>query len=223
MLTIIIADAEIEFVPEDLFNEPDSISYARRRSKDISKILLDSNYMHTAIDKHYPGESKRRGRPEIIHMALLVALESILNRSNKMRLYIHTRENFVIGVNWETRIPRSYNRFIGLIENLFENTDKKINVDSLLKIWRSDLNECIAKYSSGKTILLSPRGRYSGVRNLFENDEDYTIIIGGFAEGDYRSDIPPDIERISIFNEELAVWTVISEIVCSYESRIGLV
>ena len=223
MLTIIIADAEIEFVPEDLYNEPDSISYARRRSKDISKILLDSNYMHTAIDKHYPGESKRRGRPEIIHIALLVALESILNRSNGMRLYIHTRENFVIGVNWETRIPRSYNRFLGLIENLFENTDKKLNDDSLLKIWKSDLNQCIAKYSSGKIILLSPRGRYSGVRNLFENDDNYTIIIGGFAEGDYRSEIPANIERISIFNEELAVWTVISEIVCSYESRVGIV
>ena len=223
MLTIIIADAEIEFVPKELFNEPDSISYARRRSKDISKVLLDSNYMHTAIDKYYPGESKRRGRPEIIHVALLVAMESILNQSNRMRLYIHTRENFVIEVDWKTRIPRSYNRFIGLIESLLENIEKNLNDESLLKIWKLDLNECITKFSSGKIIILSPRGKYSSVRTIFENESDYTIIIGGFAEGDYRSEIHHNIERISIFSQELSVWTVISEIVCSYESKIGLV
>lgn len=223
MLTIIIADAELEFVPKDLFNEPDSISYARRRSKDISRVLLDSNYMHSAIDKHYPGESKRRGRPEIIHMALLVAQESILNRSNKMRLFVHTKENMVISVNWETRIPRSYNRYVGLIENLFDNTDKKGDQSSLLRIEKSDLNECIKKNSSGRVIVLTPRGENSSVRKLFDHDENFTIIIGGFAEGDFRSEIPLGIERVSIFKEELAVWTVISEVICSYENMIGLV
>lgn len=38
-----------------------------------------------------------------------------------LRVYIHTRNNEIIYVKPETRIPRNYNRFVGLMESLFKN------------------------------------------------------------------------------------------------------
>ena len=90
MLNIIIVDAELEMVPKELWSFPDAISYSKRRSKKLSEVLLDSNYMHRAIESVFPGESTRRGRPDIIHTLLLACQESILNKAGQLRVFIHT-------------------------------------------------------------------------------------------------------------------------------------
>jgi rRNA small subunit pseudouridine methyltransferase Nep1 len=66
-------------------------------------------------------ESEKRGRLDIVHFALLEALGSPLNREGLLQTYVHTINDYVITVNPETRLPRNYNRFVGLMEQLFES------------------------------------------------------------------------------------------------------
>ncbi len=41
-------------------------------------------------------------------------LDSPLNRAGLLRVFIHTRDNVLIDVHPQTRIPRTYDRFAGL-------------------------------------------------------------------------------------------------------------
>ena len=46
-------------------------------------------------------------------------LDSPLNRAGLLQVYIHTDKNVLIEVNPQTRIPRTYKRFAGLMGRLF--------------------------------------------------------------------------------------------------------
>ncbi|KZS14133.1 Ribosomal RNA small subunit methyltransferase NEP1 [Daphnia magna] len=54
-------------------------------------------------------------RPDITHQCLLMLLDSPLNRAGLLQVYIHTAKNVLIEVNPQTRIPRTYSRFAGLM------------------------------------------------------------------------------------------------------------
>jgi len=47
---------------------------------------------------------------------LKYAFDSPLNKEGKLKVFMHTYGDFVLRVNAETRLPRSFNQFCGLIE-----------------------------------------------------------------------------------------------------------
>lgn len=90
---------------------------AQRRGRRATELILDSNYYHKPMKKIQ--DPNRRGRPDIVQVCILTALDSPLNREGFLKMYVHTRNDKIIEISPETRIPRSYNRFIGLMEQLF--------------------------------------------------------------------------------------------------------
>ena len=46
---------------------------------------------------------------------LLMLLDSPLNKAGLLQVYVHTAKNVLIEVNPQTRIPRIYSRFCGLM------------------------------------------------------------------------------------------------------------
>jgi len=57
-------------------------------------------------------------RPDIVHQCLLTLLDSPLNKAGLLKIYIETRNNQIIDVHPSLRIPRTYNRFAGLMVQL---------------------------------------------------------------------------------------------------------
>ncbi len=222
MLTLVIADAELELVPKELWNAPDSKSYSKRRTKPLSSLLLDSNYLHHAIDAKYPGESKRRGRPDILHALLLTCQESILNKVGQLELFIHTREDKVIIVNRETRIPRSFNRFSGLIEDMFAKRKIQSGGVTLLEMIDSTLMDFIFSRGMKNVRVFSPTGKKSTVSEAVGDEIATTVVIGGFSEGDFRTKLDDLGKQYSIYPEELTIWTVAMEAICTYERLHGI-
>ena len=51
---------------------------------------------------------RKRGRPDIVHLCLLEALESPLNKNKILSVYVHTYDNKIIYINPEVRLPRNY-------------------------------------------------------------------------------------------------------------------
>lgn len=223
MLTLIIADAELEIIPEEMHGDLAVRKYAKGKKKPVGEIILDSNYMHTSIDRYFPGESTRRGRPDIIHILLQVAMESILNKEGKLKVYIHTRNDLCITVSPEVRLPKSYNRFVGLVESLYKKREISSGGKSLLKLEEGKISEFLPKVSKGKLIVFSPDGEKKKMREIINSSEDYTAIIGGFSEGDFISDIYPLASAYSIFPEELTIWSVAGEVLAQYERVLDLV
>lgn len=54
-------------------------------------------------------------RPDIVHQCLLMLFDSPLNRAGLLQVYIHTENNVLIEINPQTRIPRTFKRFAGLM------------------------------------------------------------------------------------------------------------
>ena len=118
MLTFILAESALETVPQELWKHPAIENYSEKKGKSPRLIVLDRSYHHAAMEGMKDGE--KRGRPDIVHFSLLEALGSPLNREGLLKVYVHTFDDHVISVDPQTRLPKNYNRFIGLMEQLFD-------------------------------------------------------------------------------------------------------
>lgn len=54
-------------------------------------------------------------RPDITHQCLLMLFDSPLNRAGLLQVFLHTNNNVLIEINPQTRIPRTFKRFAGLM------------------------------------------------------------------------------------------------------------
>lgn len=221
MLTLIFVDSEIETIPQEMWNDPAVIQLSRNRRKSPGEILLDSSLLHRSIERYFPGSSKRRGRPDVFHILFNVLNSSILNITGNLRFYVHTRNDFLMRINPITRMPKSYNRFAGLIEQLFQTGEIDAGGQWLMKLEKMPAMDVISSLSEGSITVMWPSGEMVRRENLV-TERNQTFIIGGFTSGDYISDISNLGRRVSIFPEELTIWTVASEIISSCENFLGL-
>ena len=202
MLTLVIAEAAVECVPVSLCDHPVIVKSAQKRGKSPENILLDSNFHHAAMKslKDY----HKRGRPDITHVILLCALESVLNKRKELTLYIHTRNDEIVHINPCTRIPRSYNRFCGLMEQLL----KEKTIKDLMHIQEKSLLDFLDALPGEKVVMHRGGGP-------FILKKDVTCIIGGFPHGDFDTEFHYPYMRVT--DLELPAWTVVNELVVRHE------
>jgi len=221
MITLVLAEAEIELMPPELCRHPAVIAHARQRGKPPTQILLDSNYDHAAM-ANLP-EGRRRGRPDITHLFLLTALESIVNKQGQLQVIVHTRNDMVITVSPETRIMRNYERFLGLMEQLFEKhvvPDEKHPLLSLRP--NTTLKQIIEQEQADVVIALSKDGTSVVIQEYFkelkkQKKHRILCIIGGFPSGMFHVDIKSIATAVvSLYPEMLPAWTVASELLVNY-------
>lgn len=120
MISLVIAESALEMVPPELYGHPAVRSHARRtRGGKRPHMLLDNSW-HYAAMKGMP-DAARRGRPDLVHLALVTATSAPLYRIRRaLEVYVHTADGCVISLGPDVRIPKSYHRFAGLVETLYE-------------------------------------------------------------------------------------------------------
>ncbi|HEY5620903.1 MAG TPA: hypothetical protein VIK88_04545, partial [Candidatus Bathyarchaeia archaeon] len=110
VLSLVLTESSIELVPNEMVGHPAVLNWAHRKRKDPRHLILDQNYHFAAMQK-LGRAGLRRGRPEIAHFCLLLALGSPLNMRGDLRCYVHTIGNRIIKVDPEARLPRSTDRW----------------------------------------------------------------------------------------------------------------
>jgi len=219
MLHLVLAGAELELVPPQIASHPSVRAQAWRRGKKPTQLLLDSSFHHRAMRK-LP-EAERRGRPDIVHICLLLSLDSPLNREGKLRVYIHTRNDLLIRVDPRTRIPPSYHRFVGLVEELFEKG--AVPPESpLLTLERKTLPQLLEETEPPRFVF-SERGEKKTWSEIFEGVESATAVVGAFPHGDFHQDwreIP--CQLVCVDPEPLNACTVVSRILSFYEQALKI-
>jgi rRNA small subunit pseudouridine methyltransferase Nep1 len=227
-LSIILADSELELVPEAFWSHPSVSVNAKKRKKRSSQVLLDTNLHHSMFKDHV--ERNRRGRPDIVHQFLLIGLESILNKEDGLDLYVHTRNDELITISRETRMPKNYNRYYGLFEELLRTGAVPAGKDPLIRLYpemnlASIIEEIKADHSDmrSEVVLMHENGiassSYSMVRELIGGGEGplhLIVIIGGFPSGDLRSDVSSIEKRFSLYPDQLKAWAVEMEILSAF-------
>ncbi len=207
MMHLILADSELEIVPAKIKKHP-----AVRKSKSI---LLDASLHHTAM--RGLENWQRRGRPDIVHIFLLIANDSILNKEGMLRVYVHTRNDEIIYVKPETRIIKNYNRFKGLMEQLFMHGSVPPGGERLMEMKKERLGDLLSRLK-GRKIVFSMKGGRRRLEDIME--EDVVCIIGGFPHGDFLSPVYEIADEVvSIYNEALPAWIAEMEAIVAYENK----
>lgn len=223
MLILVLAESELELIPESIRFHQAILSYAKKKGKNPSNLLLDSNYHHSAMKKL--SEYDRRGRPDIVHFFLINTLESIANKVGELKLIIHTRNNEAIYVDPSTRIMRNYSRFVGLMEQLFLQGEIKADQKTLIEIKQNyNLKSILKNENADKTILFKIDEEETNLNKYFKTlkknkIENLLCVVGGFPKGDFHENLSNIVDdKISIFKEKLTSWTVFNEIIINYEN-----
>jgi rRNA small subunit pseudouridine methyltransferase Nep1 len=220
MFSLILAESSLELVPQELKNHPSVISHARKLGKVPSKILLDNSW-HFAAMKGISNELKR-GRPDLVHFSILESTTIPLFLKNKMNLYVHTIDDKVIRFSNDVHIPKSYHRFQGLIEKLFQEKKITSNNNELLSIKEQSFSELLNSINPSQTIGLSTVGMSTSYEKLASViDQDTCVVVGGFQKSHFSESITKSFSKIySVGNESFEGHTVVSRILYEYEKTI---
>ena len=220
MISLIISESALELVPYELEEHPSVVSHAKKLGKYPSDILLDNSW-HFAAMKGIKNEIKR-GRPDLVHFSILEATTIPLYHRNKLNLFVHTIDNKVIRFGKNVHLPKSYHRFQGVIEKLFQ--EKKIisKNELLLDIKEQTFSELIDEINPSSIIGFSTEGEISPYQKIATTIPDNScIVLGGFQKGHFSDSVQNKITNLySVGNESFEAHVVISRILYEYEKTI---
>jgi len=223
-LIFALAEASLELVPREIWKHPAVKRNAEKRGKKPGETLLDIS-LHYAAMKGLQGWEKR-GRPDIVHTTLLYLLGTPLCRRGLMRIYVHTVNDLVVEIKPETRLPKNYPRFVGLMEQLLKAGRVPEEGEPLIRVIGSGFKLIIDEAKPSYTVLLTEKGRLvcpREVAGLLIKHEKPLVIVGGFHRGDFSHYLYSFAnETVSLYPEPLEAWIVSSILLHAYEEALGL-
>ncbi|QUC64738.1 ribosome biogenesis protein [Nitrosopumilus sp. K4] len=220
MVSLILAESSLELIPTELKSHPSVVSHAQKLGKIPSEILLDNSW-HYAAMKGISNEIKR-GRPDIAHFSILEATTIPLFFQNKIKLFVHTINDKVISFGENVHVPKSYHRFAGLIEKLFQEKSVMVENNELLSLKDQSFSELIKQINPSNIIGLSTTGKQSTFEKIGSGlNDDSCIVVGGFQKGHFSDSIKNKVTNLfSVGNTSLEAHVVVSRMLYEYEKTI---
>ncbi|XP_064612867.1 ribosomal RNA small subunit methyltransferase NEP1-like [Liolophura sinensis] len=161
-------------------------------------------------------------RPDITHQCLLMLMDSPLNRAGLLQVYIHTEKNVLIEINPQTRIPRTFDRFCGLMVQLLHKLSVHASdgPQKLLKVIKNPITDHLPV---GCTKICTSFSADSIVnpRELVPSDEPIVFVVGGMAHGSVKVDYTE--KTVSISNYPLSAALTCTKLCGAFEEVWGIV
>jgi len=200
-------ETEVDLPPKHL-----KISHLRKEEKRLI-VILENAQLETAkvgsgfellnCDDHggFLRKHKRdpaQCRPDITHQCLLMLLDSPLNRAGLLQVYVHTAKGVLIEINPQTRIPRTYKRFAGLMVQLLHKFAIRASDGpmKLMKVIKNPITDHLPvgcfKYGTSFSTdkLVKPT-------ELPKGDQPIAIVVGAMAHGKVEVDYTEELVAIS--------------------------
>jgi rRNA small subunit pseudouridine methyltransferase Nep1 len=217
-LNVVVAEAALELVPRELWRDPSVVSDSKRRGVEPSRILLDRSFHHRAMLKLEDGF--KRGRPDLVHAALLSITGSPLYTDGLVKIFVHTHGGLVVELEERTRIPKSYFRFRGLIEQILVERPKT----GLLRVQPASFEKLVSTIGSDSVVGLSTNGRSVSMEELSAiilAARNPCIVIGGFPHGHFARGTTDFLdELVRVHAKSLDAHVVASRVLYEVEKRV---
>lgn len=219
--TFVLAESELELVPEEMQAHPKVLQRARSRRRAPEHLLLDQAVDHVAMRALPEGE--RRGRPDLAHVFLLLLQDSPLNAKGRVRVLLHTRRDELVRVRSDTRIMRNQAKFYQLCEDLLRQGAVPREDPLLTLEWDRDLGSVLDE-CPGPRVLLDEGGAFARtpeIASLVGAHGDATFVLGGFPRGGFRT-----LERrwfdhvLRVSDEPLSVWSALVPVLAGAEDAL---
>ena len=231
MLHMILLECALELIPSEISAMKQVQKHAGRRGKKSSEMLLDQSHHGremTRLEDHL-----QRGRPDIVFHSLMSLLETPLCKSGNLTIHLHLQDGRIIEVNPEVRLPRNYDRFVGLIEQLLVVGQVPVEGTPLLHVTKKTLPALISdlkkKGSDALSILAIENGSKTSIdslQSILPQDVSSQVIVGvgAFPHGDFPSELKELFDtHIELDKEVMMAWHVCAEILWIYSARIGVI
>lgn len=218
-------DKEVEDVVNDMPGIPITVSDQKSRSGaifvlekaslEVAKVgkqytILNSEDHANFLKKH--NKNPAEYRPDIVHQALLMILDSPLNKAGKVRaVYVKTEKGVLFEVKPHVRIPRTYKRFAGIMLQLLQ----KLSIsaagkrDKLFRVIKNPVTQYLPvdsrkigfSFSSEKLVDIQ---KY--VADVKE-DANFVFVVGAMAHGKVDDEYVEDYLAISGYPMS-AAWCI---------------
>jgi len=130
------------------------------------------------------GEAEKRGRPDLVHQAVLSVTGTPLYLDGDLRLFVHTCSDLVLEIRERTRIPKNYFRFRGLAEQALSIMPE----EGLVVVRREDISGLIRRIRPDLIAGFSIRGRPSEFEEIavrLSQANNPSVLVGGFPHGHF--------------------------------------
>ncbi|CAG7827847.1 unnamed protein product [Allacma fusca] len=223
-------EKEVDLPPAHL-----TTSHMRKQEKRLIVVLenaqletakLGQNYELLTGDDH-AGFLKRHGRdpaecrPDIAHQCLLMLLDSPLNRAGLLQVYVHTAKGVLIEVNPQTRIPRTFKRFAGLMVQLLLKFSIRASDGpmKLLKVIRNPVTDHLP-VGCRKLGTSVTSEKLTKPVDIPQDDGPVVIVVGAMAHGKVNVDYIE--ETISVSSYPLSGALACAKITGGFEEKWGI-
>ncbi|KAM2227471.1 hypothetical protein ACFXTI_014274 [Malus domestica] len=186
-------------------NGPGAIFILEKASLEVAKVgktyqLLNSDEHSNFLRKN--NKDPALYRPDILHQALLMVLDSPINKAGRLRnVYVRTAAGVLIEVKPYVRIPRTFKRFAGVMLQLLQ----KLSIsavgkrEKLMRVIKNPVTQYLPvnshkigfSYSSEKLVNIQNYVASS------ENSVDFVFVVGAMAHGKVEADYIEDFISIS--------------------------
>lgn len=156
VINIVLFDSALETIPEHIKGHDAIVADCRKRRTTPERIILDRAVHHFAMTRL--SDSKRRGRPDIVHSTLLAIVQSPAYRLGHVRIFVHTYGDIILEFLEIVRLPVNYNNFLQLMVQLLNAGRIPVHGRTLIKTYRKPLIGFL-KVLGGTSILMTSRGR----------------------------------------------------------------
>ncbi|MHA2311843.1 MAG: 16S rRNA methyltransferase [Candidatus Thorarchaeota archaeon] len=231
MLHVILLESAIELVPTNLTSTKLIQKHASRRGKKPNQLLLDQTHHGQVMAKLEDAE--RRGRPDIVFLCLMTLLETPLCKQGLLTIHLHLQDGRIIEVNPTVRLPRNYDRFVGLFEQLLLKGQVPPDGEFLLKVTNEVLPELIARLRAESpqsiSVLCIEGGvqtTLDGLQSIFPGDNEVPVIlgVGAFPHGNLSEEIKGLFQSyFELDPEVMMAWHVCAEVLWSYSLKVGVI
>ncbi len=183
-------------------------------------VLLNSEDHATYIKKKL-NQDPAKYRPDITHQCLLTLLDSPLNKSGHLKIFIRTSENVLISVDPSVKIPRTYKRFASLFAQLLQKLKiRAVNSSkTLLKVIKNPISDHIPidtiKVGTSTMGKLVDMNEYA---KKHKPDTPIAYIIGAVSKGNPGMECGYADDVIKISNYSLSASNCAFKIINVYES-----
>lgn len=231
MLHVIFLESAIELVPTSLTSSKLIQKHASRRGKKPNQILLDQTHHGQVMTKLE--DADRRGRPDIVFLSLMTLLETPLCKQGLLSIHIHLQDGRVVEVNPRVRLPRNYDRFVGLIEQLLLKGQVPPEGEFLLRVTDVSLPKLMSLFRAKNTQSLSILCVEGGMQtpidelgSLLPGNTEVPVIlgVGAFPHGDLSDEVQSLFQsHLELDTEIMMAWHVCAEVLWTYSRKIGVV
>ena len=217
MLNLIIAEAALETIPDEIIRHPSVTNDARRTGNEPSTLLLDRSIHHAAMVKL--GDQFKRGRPDLVHLTLLNATSTPLYQDGLAKVYIHTRNDVVLEFRERTRPPKSYSRF----RDLMRKSMREMPESGLIKVYELSVGALLKNIGPDLVVGLSIQGgssSYEEVAAQLSAKRSPAVLVGGFPRGHFTPETTESFDRVvRVDKRSLDAHVVVARLIYEVEKH----